>query len=914
MRSVVVTSVLLFVVSRGAVDARAQSGVRTVPFCPREPCPKLNEERRPLKGFVDLHTHPLNHISFGGKVFHGAPDVGIWMPRDMRSCRTPAGAAANREEALSDCGPTHGAVANGCGNALRWLGIWMLEDQNNAQFAHGRPALAGEKSWPAHHDITHQQMWIDWIERAYRGGLRVMVALVTNNKLLADGVKGENTDDVSAVERAIPETIRLVQRHPWMGIARSAGEVRQIVGQDRMAVVLGIEIDDIGGMVVDARAGRRASDDQVRTNIANLHKLGVRYVFPVHVVDNLLGGSAVYRDQFDIANRYLAGYWWSLRCAPGVSFRHDVGAMLKVAAMMSTLDPTEHPGIPECGRDDAGHVNMRGLTRRGAIAIEEMMRSGMLIDVDHMSYATIDDTIAAARAFHGGYPLVSGHSSLLDESDGNRDPKQDARREDKKLARHYQAIRELGGMVGIEWDTTFAVPEAENWVREVGRVMSYAGSAIAFGTDINGLVVQPGRPNPARTPPIAYSPSFPKSTFGRPERVWDYNQEGMAHYGLIVDFLKDVERLPEADVNPRVSVRSGPHPDTQVPRAPAAPRRLGGAAVIDALYGGAEAFARTWERAEARADAAKRAGPERLPDGVREFSVPLIGPLCPTQHTGDREFAGNGPEYQAKVALRVVDGAATAGMRRVDGLSATSTSVLVASVSFAANEIKGDTRARQSWDVVIANAPRGMRFERILGPPGATHGYVEGVSYEGGFQFIAPSAPPPMTWITPSEGRAVDEFGIVGDTGGPDISKDDDCKDDTSVTVALNPIRVKVAPIDRMFDAVDVRIRTGADDIRGGPGSAFVRVDFEGGRSAEVDVTRLGKGRNGGGTIRVPLGRRLRLTDLRSLSVRHISNECLACTTDHWQVSAIDVTAAGIGRVLSVPAFEIGHATRTFPF
>lgn len=41
-----------------------------------------------LRGFVDMHTHPMSHLGFGGKVVHGAPGVDVLMPAgaiyDMR--------------------------------------------------------------------------------------------------------------------------------------------------------------------------------------------------------------------------------------------------------------------------------------------------------------------------------------------------------------------------------------------------------------------------------------------------------------------------------------------------------------------------------------------------------------------------------------------------------------------------------------------------------------------------------------------------------------------------------------------------------------------------------------------------------------------------------------------------------------
>src|SRR6266567_4395472 len=39
--------------------------------------------------------------------------------------------------------------------------------------------------WPRFTTIIHQQMYIDWLKRTYEGGLRLMVAHVVNNELLA---------------------------------------------------------------------------------------------------------------------------------------------------------------------------------------------------------------------------------------------------------------------------------------------------------------------------------------------------------------------------------------------------------------------------------------------------------------------------------------------------------------------------------------------------------------------------------------------------------------------------------------------------------------------------------------------------------------------------------------------------------
>ena len=66
----------------------------------------------------------------------------------------------------------------------------------------------GIPDWPKWNDITHQRMWVEWIRRAYQGGLRVMVALATNNKTLGDLTAGPGdypTDDKASRDLQIDD-------------------------------------------------------------------------------------------------------------------------------------------------------------------------------------------------------------------------------------------------------------------------------------------------------------------------------------------------------------------------------------------------------------------------------------------------------------------------------------------------------------------------------------------------------------------------------------------------------------------------------------------------------------------------------------------------------------------------------------
>src|SRR5262245_12890765 len=70
--------------------------------------PPLSSQPGHLRGFVDLHTHPLSNLGFGGKLVYGGVDVGSRMPVDS-SCRHDVH-AASEQEALGNDNSTHGGL------------------------------------------------------------------------------------------------------------------------------------------------------------------------------------------------------------------------------------------------------------------------------------------------------------------------------------------------------------------------------------------------------------------------------------------------------------------------------------------------------------------------------------------------------------------------------------------------------------------------------------------------------------------------------------------------------------------------------------------------------------------------------------------------------------------------------------
>jgi len=513
----------------------------------------------PVWGFADLHTHPMSYLGFGFKVMHGEPD-------------------GNIAEALGDCNCTHGGFGldNTCGDYVRELVIKMTDSHGIDPHREGyhEDQWKRFRKWPVFSTVTHQQMWHQWIRRAYDGGLRVMVALCVNNPLLATGVKGDGPRrDKEVGDLQIKEMKAFVSRHnDFMEIAYDPVQLRDIVRRNKLAVVLGSELDDIGNIGQNPSvhaSGDEVSRTVVKNEIQRLYDLGLRYIFPVHLTDNKFGGTGVGSDMLNIANKFVNNVAFDIKAAsatdninakletldytpylgagiaaltigpalipvlegvvqavsldfgpipPGatslaaafvpmalMSFAPVIAIELAADGIPSNIFPLfgNFPTYPD---SDHGHRNRKGLTPLGEFAVKEMMRRAMIIDMDHLSQEAVDQIVEISKKIPMGYPLNSGHNSFrelnVERGENNRSPEQ------------METLRKLGGVMGVGYENaaTYAVagqvPSPKNFSSQVNNDSSGASKTfaqlylyalekldrhgVAFGTDINGLIVGPG--------------------------------------------------------------------------------------------------------------------------------------------------------------------------------------------------------------------------------------------------------------------------------------------------------------------------------------------------------------------------------------------------------------------------------------
>ena len=490
-----------------------------------------------VRGLLDAHMHMMAFEFLGGRVHCGRP----WHPYGVTS-------------ALVDC-PDHEPMGAGA------IGENVLSYGNpvGTHDTRGWPTL---KDWPHHASLTHEQTYYRWLERSYRGGLRLMVNLLVDNEVLCAlyPYKRNSCNEMDGVRlqarrlRELEDYIDAQHGGPgkgWFRIVTDPFQARRVINDGKLAVVMGIEVSklfDCG--VQDGQP--ECSAEQIDQRLKEVYDLGVRDMELVNKFDNALGGvagdSGTTGVVVNVGNRIETGRFWQMGpcqdahnhdraqpTAPGVPDRDQL-----VGNILYALLP---PGAtPLYGQPP--HCNAVGLSPLGAHLVTRMMERGMVIDPDHLSVLARQQLldVVERRGYSG---IVSSHSWSTPDA--------------------IPRILRLGGVVTpMAGSTTdFAAAWRDTKQHRDGRF--YWG--IGWGADMNGFASQGG---PRAGGSVSYPfKSFDGLTVDRQrsgQRVYDINVDGMAHYGLFPDWVEDL-------------------------------RLLAGQEVVDDLGRGAEAYLQMWERA-----------------------------------------------------------------------------------------------------------------------------------------------------------------------------------------------------------------------------------------------------------------------------------------------------------------------------
>ena len=492
-----------------------------------------------VRGLLDAHMHMMAFEFLGGSVHCGRP----WHPYGVT-------------HALVDC-PDHEPGGFGA----------VLENT----ISYGTPARPHDttgwptfKDWPHHASLTHEQSYYKWLERAWRGGLRLFVNLLVDNAVLCELYphKRNPCDEMNTVRlelRRIYELQDYIDAQSggpgkgWFRIVRSPYEARRIINQGKLAIVLGIEVSRLFGCTVQNDVPE-CDRDQIDRQMDEMYAQGVRSLELVNKFDNALTGVAgdegTTGNVVNFGNFYETGRFWQLETCTGPgsdkeqttpAHGHNEDAL--IAGIQLLLAPGTAPVYGE-----PPHCNTRGLTDLGEYLIRRMMKKGIMFDPDHMSHLARSQALAlvGSKDYSG---LVSSHSWSHESS--------------------LPPIYALGGVVTPYAGSSTSFAHAWRDTRKIRSKKHYYG--FGYGADMNGFGAQ-GAPregseaNPVRYPFKSFDGSATIDRQRSGERVYDINVDGVAHYGLYPDWVEDL-------------------------------RKIAGDQIVEDMARGPEAYLQMWERA-----------------------------------------------------------------------------------------------------------------------------------------------------------------------------------------------------------------------------------------------------------------------------------------------------------------------------
>lgn len=500
---------------------------------------------QPLIGMADIHNHQFSNLGFGGLAVVGS----AWDYAE--------GLALNPGIDSWIHTPLHGADVLAIFDGPKPCPPPLFKPYFNGGF----PDYEG---WPTWCSIDHQQVYYEWLKQAYTDGLRLMSVLAVSNEVLCNQLQTmrnlrlyPDCNDMSAIARQVDAAFALqdfIDRQSggpgkgWYRIARSAKEARDIIGSNKLAVVLGVEVSNL----FECNRGLCTEAD-VDHGVAKLYDMGVRQVFVVHEFDNDFAGPAMFLNSLNLGNYWARKeYFQPEECSQyGYSYKFDPDV---VDFLMRVF--TGAGGTPTVSHNKAD-CNSRGLTTLGKYLVKRLMDKRMIVDVDHMSHRATDDTLEIAERRHYRYPVISSHTTFLGVA--LKTPSDNQQSEFHKTDKQLERIRALHGLIAPilqtykHEQTDYRVTRlpygcdycSEEWAQRYLYALDKGPwPGIPIGSDFNGVIhhVAP-RPKSATPRDAEVYRGADSATRPAGSKVWAYSTDGLAHIGLMAGFIQDLNEI-----------------------------------------------------------------------------------------------------------------------------------------------------------------------------------------------------------------------------------------------------------------------------------------------------------------------------------------------------------------------------------
>ncbi|MEM8593627.1 MAG: hypothetical protein AAGF06_02255 [Pseudomonadota bacterium] len=515
-----------------------------------------------LFGYADAHEHLFTDFSgpqgfIAGHSFH---KLGI-------------------EHALPNCDKYHGA-----GGSKDVLGVAFGTGGGDASIDQLLPLfqkhlLAGEPHhdtsgypnfsfWPEQTFKTHQQMYYKWLERAWLSGMRLLVDYTVMPQVQCDLLKtltpkeagNRSCNEMDGVDRHLTR-VKELERYidaqnggegqGWFQIAYTPQEARNIASEGKLAVILGMEVENPLNCFRRAREGFPLCTKEVmEERLDTYYAKGIRALFPVHKFANgfaagdgaagvleigdFLNTNGEWRDYVPCDSidspafgTYEGGQsmFNSIISFASNSIFSSLNNLLSFVGIDSPL-PAYEKSEKHCVRD--------GLTPLGKDLLGAMINRGMIIDTGHFTSASYKQSYEIFE--NRNYPPVDTHHNTFDSQlmklggFTNGSLNSNCRGDDTPVGHHYlkmlskfEAVGNPDATLGLGYDfnglSDYAYPRYGDNAK--CKVPQAEADKLTYPfTSYGGDVV------------------FDKLTTGN--KTFDFNFEGLSHVGMLPDAIQDL--------------------------------------------------------------------------------------------------------------------------------------------------------------------------------------------------------------------------------------------------------------------------------------------------------------------------------------------------------------------------------------
>jgi microsomal dipeptidase-like Zn-dependent dipeptidase len=401
--------------------------------------------------------------------------------------------------------------------------------------AHDTHGWPSFTGWPTYDTYTHQQIYYRWLQRAYMAGLRVVVAQLVEDQPLCE-IEQIRSHSCDETDTIELEAQRLRELEEYID-AQSGGPGR---GWFRL--------------VTNSRQARRAIAHgklAVLMGVESSNPFGCSEQMgqPECDRDDVDAGIELYR-RLGIRSLFIA-HWTNNAFAGAKVEGGDIGPFIATFNIQQTGQPFETGPCPE--PEHGEECNTKGLTDLGEYLVDRLMDNHMMIELDHLSERARLRVLEIAE--ERNYPVVSSHTG----SGG------------VWTASDLERLYSVGGFATARPDTAANLARTILSFRRFKRKGEPLG--LGLGTDTGGFSAAPGPDPDAEQQPLVYpfrsydgNVSFVCQVAGG--RKFDLNKDGVAQYGMYADLLAYMRQ------------------------------QTGGKRASRLLFNSAEAYLRSWRRAE----------------------------------------------------------------------------------------------------------------------------------------------------------------------------------------------------------------------------------------------------------------------------------------------------------------------------